>query len=230
MRLLFHCSGPYWFLRIASIAELGPLREVLRVSPDVAQHVRSFTFSWKMDSDFYRYDDYPEEADTLLDMAFRNRAQGWLDLRERLGCEAQTIEEAPVDELIGTHKYYFVHNDIKYFQPRVRRSSLKDVNLAVPDGRAFLAEASISGPDGGGEDLLIHSVEDFKDCMGEIVEQLSMLQTFEWRTPVTSFRREHSTLSKDFQHSRLCTSASQFSEQKPIAVSSLLRTLTLSWG
>lgn len=122
-------------------------------------------------------------------MAFRNRNEMWEDLAKEQGCE---IEPAPRlisyyvqgsrDPQLST-QYLFSHNGAVFFQPGSlpystpgQAAPLTGMLASAADGRKF----AISGPDGNGEDLMIKSSEQFKDCVTEVVQPLESLETFGW--------------------------------------------------
>lgn len=164
-----------------------------------------------MRDDYHVYAGYPEEYGSLLDMAFRDRVRMWMDLRKKLGCEiyctyydeeSQSDSNNDEDEqseddghsLPQVVRRYFVHNDVTFVQPGQRRHQpdpyqptlLRHVLFKSKNPSLKKPSYCDSGPDCCGEDELIRSATQFRDCMTEIVEQLSALQTFRWHTPITS--------------------------------------------
>lgn len=154
---------------VKTVDELGRLRQTLRISPSVAQHIKSFCFLWKMDGDIWSFEEYEEEEGTFLELAFRNRWLMWEVLRQKLGCE--------IERRGGDGRAYFVYDEDEYYEPWAP----KNVVVGEPRERG----PTYSGPDGSGDDRLIENAEQFISSMSEILVQLVRLETFGWDTPMT---------------------------------------------
>lgn len=168
----------FWIkVQVESVRELGKLRDALRLMPHLAANVREFTFMWEINGDYPwelklmtqvgTYDDYPSEHGTLLDMAFVDRGALWDRMRKEHGAEMQR----------SLRYSWFKHNGVSYNQPGKPPPSQGGTGPSINIQR--------SGPDGNGEDPRIKSVEDFNNCVTEIVAQLSELRALRWKTHVT---------------------------------------------
>lgn len=152
-------------VQLATVRELGKLRDILRAAPHLAEYIRYFSFRWNM---AYKEVDkckrYPPEEGSLLDLAFLDRKVLW----ERTKGDRQVYDDK--------HGYSSMIDgcDLPYFYLRDG-----DVNNTF-------RQPSGSGPDEKGPDLRIRSSQDFDDCCVEIVNQLSSLQNFRWACEVTS--------------------------------------------
>lgn len=174
-------------LHVRTMSELGRLREVLRVSPSIARHVRSFCFMWNMEGDFYECEAYPDEEGTRLQMAFSDRWRIWETLRRQHGCEASW--DFRYDDPVTDHMLRFELHGVSYDAPGRCQALIAGYSsggwpILEPYSSELPKQRGI-GPDGDGEDRLIKSANDFHDCIVEVVSQLSWLQTFGWDTSVT---------------------------------------------
>lgn len=192
-------------VHIVSLNQLGRLREVLRVSPDLAHHVRSFVFVWNMgilDGECaHHYEHYPADHGSLLDMAFRNRSRMWETFARKHRCEilqhdSESEEESDSDgenyaSIFKGKRHYFRHNGQTFEQPGEHpfampgHRTLTDM-LKPTDGRKFL----VSGPDGKGEDRRIKSPVQFYECLNEVVAQLTSIETFGWCSHIAPMSSE----------------------------------------
>lgn len=167
-------------VHVATVDETARLREILKISPSLAQHVRSFSFFWTMNGEAYDYQrnrpgDYAPKELTLLDLAFRDRPGMYNALRTKLGCESKCEED-----IYGEFGLYFEHNGVKYQAPGKYFLPLDQRGKSDP---TFIQVGS--GPDGDGLDqLLIKSPEELVACLTEVVGQLRSLQTLGWSSPV----------------------------------------------
>lgn len=169
-------------VHVHTIDQLGRLRETLRVSPSIGKLVRSFCFSWHMDHDTDACDHLPEHEGSLLDLAFRDRWTIWNQLRQDLGLEAEWIEL----EGGGPRVWGFAKGDTCYHAPG--RPLLIDYDRwseEPPVVDASRPRQGGKGPDGFGEDRLIKTPEQLNDCLSEVIEHLSRLETLGWSCAVT---------------------------------------------
>lgn len=169
-------------VHVDSISELGRIRDILRLSPDIAKYIRCFCFLWNLDDPYGLtiYEDYPTSYGAILDMAFRDRTQMWKDLAQELGCE---IERDPPESYFEINKGT---SEAKII-PEPGQTYEKADYGPSDDGRWDYDAPRVGthGPDGDGEDKRIKNAEDFNSCILEIVSKLSCLETFGWSSIVT---------------------------------------------
>lgn len=152
--------------QVATVEQLGRLRETLRASPDIAQHIRSFTFAWDM-PDALHSREMCEPGDSLFDLAFRDRFSSWNDLRQQHGCEVQRS--------VHSQRWYFDYDGTRYFAPGEYPDTEQEDWIA-----ASRLRTGGSGPGGRGEDRLVKNAEQFTESVNEIIGQLSSLEAFGW--------------------------------------------------
>lgn len=147
---------------------------MLKASPSIARHVRSFCFTWQMSSfDLYWCNDWDATYATLLEMAFSDRFSTWDSLRESLGCEPTWTSDGAIDELSFTHRG-------KTYRAPGNSPCEYNMRRIIVDHDA--PREGTSGPDGKGEDGLIKTPEQLQDCMVEIVRSFTSLETLGWST------------------------------------------------
>lgn len=105
-------------VHVDSVAQLGRLRETLRVSPQLGQLVRTFCFLW-WDYSGNDYRHYPEQEGALLDMAFRDRRQMWEDLAKKHDCKISTRRNG--------HRSFRLHGRV-FQEPPIEGSTGPDGN------------------------------------------------------------------------------------------------------
>lgn len=160
-------------VQLTSVEELGRLRQTLRASPEIAQHIRSFSFFWGM-TDIPR--PFPGSKLTQLEMAFQDRYAIWDRLRE----EGQ--HEVGWDYWSETWGFF---SDKSFFR----------APGSYPPGEQDWSKACArrvggSGPDDRGEDRVIKSVEDFTNSVNEVMASLSSLQTFAWMSTMAGLPKD----------------------------------------
>lgn len=160
-------------IHVDKVSELGRIREVLRASPDIGRHIRSFVFLWGVRGWCENIDYAPKEI-TLLDLAFSDRMRLWTDLKEKRGC---------CDSWSADVKLYFRYQGIDYYAP-----GQSGTIGYREDGTPIYSPASPrtggSGPDRKGEDEFIKSSQQCVDTLVEVVSQLKGLETFGWSSPI----------------------------------------------
>lgn len=160
---------------VRTVEELGRLRETLRASPSIAQHIRSFYFNWTMDGDYGMMELYDESEGRLVDLAFRDRVDMW----------EQAMWEHnghPMTEGCSTGRpdtSFYDERDWTWYEPGCPEDP-ESYDGYYNSGLHIRGD----GPDGNGEDLLIKNASDLESCVLEIVSQLTRLVTFGWDTPV----------------------------------------------
>lgn len=161
-----------WALvQVHSVEELGRLRETLRASPEIAQHIRSFSFVWGMGGSF-NFEGFPTDAGTTLDLAFRDRWKLWNDLRRQ--------HRRRVQWNAHYEQWEFMHADVRYAAPG-QLPAPRSHKVTKQDWQYACAQrVGGCGPDDNGEDRLIKNATQFNDCVNEIVTQLSSLEAFGW--------------------------------------------------
>lgn len=160
--------------QVSSVDELGRVREALRASPALAQHIRSFSFAWEMpeltthnDGELAR-----QAGITPLEWTFSDRFAIWNDLRQRHACEVQWHEFHQTWYFkLNDEPYYFAPG--KYPKEAVEQ---RDVNSHLRVGG--------NGPDDKGEDRRIKNPQQFTECVNEIITQLSSLEAFAWNCSI----------------------------------------------
>lgn len=173
-------------VHVESLQELGRLRETLRVSPHLAQFIRSFVFLWDMNGDYSKLQHYPQQEGSLLDLAFRDRTQMWTELRDRFNYEI--LEQRFCTLNSYSIQRYFRHDSKSFFepgQPPLRGGT--DSQADVDDENSYdwgAPRLPSSGPDGKGQDALIQNADQAQDALTEVIAQFSALQTFGWSSPV----------------------------------------------
>lgn len=176
-------------IRVDSIAQLGRLRESIRVSAHLAQHVRSFTFAWTLAADKHaiRYinEEYQENAESLslLELAFRNRSQMFASLAHSYGKELKRIVEREARNGSLHSKEYFDHPRYGGIHDLDEPLLLDDADPSLVESYDWTAPRGI-GPDGRGEDRHIKTSEQLTDCITEVVDQFKVLESFRWLSNV----------------------------------------------
>lgn len=173
---------------IRSIRRLGILQELLRVSPSIAQLIKSFRFVWNLEEGYHRYQGTGlwTEQGTILELVFKDRLQLWHKLRERHGGAVEINTGA--DERATT--VYFEHGNQKYYTPG-KPSQIQAARGAfgqpVYDWSTPLQGGK--GPDGDGEDERVKDPQELQGCITEIVERLPLLEVFDWSTGIMPMPR-----------------------------------------
>lgn len=162
-------------VHVFSVAELGRLREVLRASPEIAQHIRSFVFAWEIHDDC---SSFPAKEGTKLDLAFKDRWRVWALLRQQY--------KRPVQWDAEHQQWAFTHDGVRYPAPGTCPSFEGTQSTKQDWLSASTERVGGHGPDGEGEDRVVKNADDFNSTAIEIVTQLSSLETFKWSCNVAS--------------------------------------------
>lgn len=168
-------------IEVQTVAELGCLREALRASPDLAERVHSFSFTWRMSEFPEEMDFYPEREGSMIDIAVRDRAHIWHDYAQETG---STIEVEHDDD--GQISRHFFHDGFFFPEPGDHPMIQGDDPDEHPASYDWEAPKQAQGPDGRGEDLLIKSPDQLIASLVEVVTQLRSLHTVNWTSPITT--------------------------------------------
>lgn len=158
-------------VEITTVRQLGELRELFKGAPGLAALIRSFRLLWHMDGDCTHYRLEPMCGFTALDCAFRNRLEIF---NRRVKTEAPYLDH----ELLRC-------GDGSTYEPPGSEPDWVAVAKVGPLGYDWLQGARGSGPDGKGEDKLIKNATQFTQCINEVVNLLTSLETFGWETKVS---------------------------------------------
>lgn len=178
-------------MEVDSVKQLGKLQVVLAGNAQLAQHIKSFKFTWSMGGDCWQFENccriFEEEFEgeepvfegTTLELAFQDRLQLWDRIMKRPG--AIIAVENPSAPPGGS---------LLYDQRGVFNAPGRGHDWdAVRDGGAAAYDWQSSqggrGPDGNGEDRLIKNAEQFLECITALIGSLTSLEMFAWMTPVT---------------------------------------------
>lgn len=196
---------------VETIDQLGRLYQTLRVSPEIAKHVRSFHFRWSLKDDLF-CEQYPSAHGSLLDMAFRDCKEMRKDLAQQHNCkvwdkdedcrlsqidyDGNVVASLPMPATRAPRGLFvsppwFKLNGEKFFQPGPQRpTKVYYARMIERFGLDHFETWIPVGPDCNGEDRLTKSAEEFHTCMTEIVDQVTSLETLVWDTPVATMSLE----------------------------------------
>lgn len=169
---------------VSTVAQLGCIREALRASPYLAQHVRSFSFLWQA-PDTSVYEEYPQlDGKSLVELAFDvDRWLLWDELRKQHDCQ---ILPGCYENAYGRH---FRLGDAWHFEPGwvpAPRPKISDPNAQKVYNDPPHTNA---GPDGRGDDRFIKSTEQFNEALVEVIAQFTSLEAFGWESAGTPLPR-----------------------------------------
>lgn len=196
-------------VHVETVHELGKLRDALRDAPHIAPLIRHFMFTWDMNEDEDKCEPYPDEHGSLLDMAFIDRGALWQSMRSVQDHPLLFYPREAIRPFV-----YFTEGGENWDQPgyalnhpleveveareyRIKRAKLEPQDEKHLEERENARRASTkiiyenhwphtnaSGPDGNGMDLRIKSPQDFRECLSEVVAQLSSLSLFSWGSKI----------------------------------------------
>lgn len=182
-------------IHVSTIDEVGRLGELLKASPHLARHIKSFCFFWNMNPggeaySQYRYEEYGEGNMSMLQLAFSNRVRMWRELLHKYKCSG-AVADLQFRKVLGGGEVrptlHFVHEGNKYYCPAEPPQIEGEDRFKLRSYDWNAVQSRGTGPDGMGEDRLIKNGEQLIKCLEEVVEQIismSVLETFSWNSPV----------------------------------------------
>lgn len=201
-------------VHLKEVSELGKLRDVLRSAPYIASHIRHFSFMWNMGSntdELQKYESWPSDYGTLLDLAFEDRDELWQLTRDTMSCDTCLRARTCTQSSLGACRCHedvleisFKFNGFVFKRPGRRHCSgmsgdelgsvvrIENGHWRLPQSSndTLMANVGASGPDCRGDDRRIKTAPQFIDCFSEIAGQLRSLETFQWCSLVTSMPAE----------------------------------------
>lgn len=174
-------------VEVRTVKRLGQLRELLAHHPSIAPLIKGFRFMWDMKGEcsFLKTKFFPKTLGSMLDLAFQDRLQLW---------ESCIKAQQDVEWSRDTISFGAIRCDrVLYFPPGSHDQSAVDAARAQgisPADYDWQSGTGARGPDGTGEDSRIKNVEQFTQCIIDVVLSLPSLQMFGWECPITSMPAE----------------------------------------